>query len=138
MYPEPRTFFDQGLSFECQRCGACCTGAPGTIYVAPEEIGPMAGCLRLDLSDLIARYLYPYQDSYSIKEDARGDCLFFQAGCTIYPVRPFQCRSFPFWFRNVRSESHWRETARQCPGIGHGRRYCKEEIMAIARTTMNI
>ena len=138
MRPETKTFFEAGLSFECKRCGKCCTGAPGTIYVAPGEIGPIAGFLGLSVSDLIQGYLYPYKNSFSIKEDDRGNCLFYREGCTIYSVRPHQCRTFPFWFRNVRSESRWREAARQCPGIGHGKRYSKAQIMEIALSTMEI
>ena len=138
MHPEIRYFFDQGLSFECQGCGVCCTGAPGTIYVAQEEIGAIAKHLGLGVSDFIARYLYPYKDSFSIGEDVRGNCLLFHEGCRVYPVRPFQCRAFPFWFSNVRSESRWKKIARQCPGIGRGRRYSKEEIIVIARKTMKI
>ncbi|WP_054033700.1 YkgJ family cysteine cluster protein [Desulfatitalea tepidiphila] len=138
MCPETKTFFETGLSFECKRCGKCCTGAPGTIYAASGEIGPIAGYLGLSVSDLIQGYLYPYKNSFSIKEDDHGNCLFYREGCTIYSVRPHQCRTFPFWFRNVRSESRWREAARQCPGIGHGKRYSKAQIMEIALSTMEI
>lgn len=138
MHPKTVYFFDQGLSFECRRCGTCCTGASGTIYVGPDEISPIAAYIGLSVYDFAQRYLYPYKKSFSIKEDSQGNCLFFNNGCGIYPVRPFQCRAFPFWFCNVRSESHWRDIARQCPGIGHGRRYSREEIIALARETMHI
>lgn len=138
MYADRPYFFDQGLSFECQCCGACCTGAPGTIYVGPDEIDLIAGHLRLDPSEMKQRCLYPYKGSFSIKEDHQGNCLFFDNGCTIYPVRPVQCRAFPFWFDNVRSQARWRNIARQCPGIGKGRRYSKEEIIALAQATIHI
>lgn len=138
MYADRNYFFDLGLSFECQCCGACCTGAPGTIYVGPDEIDAIAGYIGLDPSELERRYLYPYKGSFSIQEDREGNCLFFDTGCTIYPVRPVQCRAFPFWFANVRSEVRWREIARQCPGIGKGRRYSKEEIISLAWATRHI
>jgi Fe-S-cluster containining protein len=138
MYPEPKYFFDEGLYFQCQGCGACCTGAPGTIYVGPGEIGPMAAHVGLDASEFKRRYLYPYKESFSIREDRRGNCLFFDHGCTIYPVRPFQCRAFPFWFDNVRSRSRWRDVARQCPGIGKGKHYSRAEIIALAQETRSI
>lgn len=128
-------FFDRGLHFGCQRCGTCCTGAPGTIYVGSDEIGPIADQLNISNGQCITKYLFPYKDSFSIREDAQGRCLFFEDECAIYSVRPFQCRSFPFWFDNVRSELRWAKIQRQCPGIGKGRWYSKEEIMALARRT---
>lgn len=131
-------FFDQGLRFACRRCGACCTGAPGTIYVAPAELAPIATCLGLALPDLIHTYLHPFRDSYSIREDNRGHCLFFDAGCAIYAARPMQCRTFPFWFRNLRSEARWRDVQRECPGIGQGPRHSREAILALAGATMMI
>ena len=128
-------FFDAGLQFECLRCGQCCTGAPGTIYVSAEEIDALARHFQLSVARFTAQYLYPYQDSYSIGEHADGRCLFFDEGCRIYPLRPHQCRSFPFWFSNLRSENRWRDVARQCPGIGRGRRYSCDQILEVVRTT---
>jgi uncharacterized protein len=131
-------FFDQGLCFDCLRCGACCTGAPGTIYVGPREIAPIADLLKLPLSVFTDRYLYPFKDSFSIREDSLGNCLFYKKGCAIYAVRPLQCRTFPFWFDNLRSEKRWLETGRRCPGIGQGRHYRKDELVKLARDTMMI
>jgi uncharacterized protein len=131
-------FFDEGLFFECRRCGTCCTGAPGTVYVGLREVSPMARHLGLQVSELILQYLYPFKDSFSIREDDRGNCLFFDQGCRIYPVRPYQCRSFPFWFSNLRSEALWRHTRLHCPGIGQGRWFSRTQIMAIARKTTMI
>ncbi|MDA8138834.1 MAG: YkgJ family cysteine cluster protein [Desulfobacteraceae bacterium] len=128
-------FFDAGLRFECQRCGVCCTGAPGTIYMGPDEIDLVAGHCQISRQQFIATYLYPFKDSYSLREDDQGRCLFFNAGCTIYEVRPLQCRSFPFWFSNLRSPARWARLRQDCPGIGRGRLYSKEEIMAWARQT---
>ena len=39
--PEP-TWYQDGLAFECTRCGACCTGAPGYVWVNDEEIARLA------------------------------------------------------------------------------------------------
>ncbi|MFW6054367.1 MAG: YkgJ family cysteine cluster protein [Thermodesulfobacteriota bacterium] len=124
-------FFDQGLRFECQRCGACCTGEPGTVYVAPGEVGPIAAHLGMGQAALVRDLLYPFRDSYSIKEDARGNCLLYSDGCRIYPVRPVQCRTWPFWFKNLRSRYAWKQAASQCPGIGKGPVHTRKEILAL-------
>lgn len=131
-------FFDEGLQFTCVQCGTCCTGAPGTIYVASDEIQTIAAVLNITEQAFVSDYLYPYQNSYSIREDSQGRCLFYDQGCTIYHHRPLQCRTFPFWFDNIRSENRWQRIARQCPGIGQGRRYSKDEIIALALQTTHL
>ena len=128
-------FFDGGLRFECRGCGACCTGDPGTIYVGALEIARIAQFLRVPVSVFKDTYLYPFRDSYSIREDSEGRCFFYEEGCTIYSVRPTQCSTFPFWFHNLRSEKIWQDLAGDCPGVGRGRLYSKEEILEIALST---
>ena len=130
-------FFDQGIRFTCKQCGACCVGEPGTIYVSASEIIAVTRHLDTTKEDFINHYCYQFKDGYSIREDARGRCLFFDDGCTIYPVRPLQCRTFPFWFSNMRSEQRWSRVKRHCPGIGSGRLYSRDEILSISQSTMH-
>ena len=35
-------WYRDGLAFSCTRCGACCTGAPGYVWVSAEEIEQLA------------------------------------------------------------------------------------------------
>jgi len=138
--PEPRKcsisdriayFFDSGLRFSCQQCGQCCTGEPGTIYLSGKDTQNIADFLHISIQDLIRQALYPLKDCFSIREDRNGACLFYDQGCSIYPVRPAQCRSFPFWVQALRSSYAWKQTARSCPGIGRGRLYTREDILDI-------
>ena len=131
-------FFDQGLYFECRQCGACCTGAPGAVYVNKKEIAIIARYLHMKQDRFIRIYLYPLDDRYSIGEDSEGCCLFYRNGCIIYPVRPDQCKTYPFWFQNLRSEENWQRFSQSCPGIGKGRKYKKEEILSTAILTLNL
>ncbi|MFO7965045.1 MAG: YkgJ family cysteine cluster protein [Desulfobacterales bacterium] len=126
-------FFDEGIRFACLQCGKCCAGEPGTVYVGNNEIKSISDFLHTPILHVIERYLYPYRDAYSVREDDRGRCLFYENGCRIYPVRPVQCRTFPFWFENLRSELTWRQVEKECPGIGKGTLFSKEEILAILR-----
>lgn len=130
-----RYFFESGLRFSCQQCGQCCTGEPGTIYVSSWEIENIALFWGVSVAVCIKQALLPYKDSYTIKERPNGACLFYQNGCTIYPVRPNQCRSFPFWIQTMRSAYAWKQTAKVCPGIGHGRLYTREEILAVLESS---
>ena len=130
-------FFDQGLRFECQRCGACCTGEPGFIFVEKTEIVQMADYLSQDMAYFIDTFLYPFGTGYSIKEHADGRCLFYQEGCTVYPVRPIQCQLFPFWFENLRSLKKWRRVTRECPGIDKGPIYSKTQILTFIHASID-
>ncbi len=70
-------------------------------------------------------------DDYSLIEKPGGDCIFWDkvAGCTVYPARPAQCQTWPFWpepgvARRLGSSRG------KLPGSGHGRLYTIEEIKA--------
>ncbi|MGO9511534.1 MAG: YkgJ family cysteine cluster protein [Mycobacterium sp.] len=66
----------------------------------------------------------------SVRRGCVGDCVFYdkEAGCTIYSVRPRQCRTWPFWQSNVGNPEAWEETCRVCPGSGQGELISAEEI----------
>ncbi len=128
-------FFDNGIRFECQKCGACCTGSPGSIYVDKSELSSIAKFLKIPVSDFKEIYLYPFKNSYSIREHSDGRCFFYEDGCKIYPVRPGQCSSYPFWFTNLRSEKNWQNVSNECIGIGKGTIHSKKKILEIVQTT---
>jgi Fe-S-cluster containining protein len=55
--------------------------------------------------------------------------------CGIYPVRPLQCRTWPFWDGNLASAENWNAAAKRCPGMNRGRRFGKAEIEALRDAT---
>ena len=125
-------FFDEGIRFACTRCGACCTGAPGVVRVDEPEIAGIAAYLGISAARVLEDYLYPLgKRTQHQKRTADGSCLFFRDGCRIYPVRPRQCRTFPFWFANLRSQARWEAIRSECPGIGTGRLYTRADILDI-------
>ena len=126
-----RYFFHPGIRFECIGCGTCCTGEPGVVTATLEEGNAIARHLRRPLADLTPHLLIPVKSGYHIREYPDGRCTFHDQGCRIYPVRPRQCRTYPFWVSNLRSRYRWKNVVRQCPGIGQGRRYTSQEILAI-------
>jgi len=126
-----RYFFDAGLRFACRRCGACCTGAPGRVRASGPEAQAIAGLLGRPLTDLVPTLLIPDGQGFRVREHPDGRCVFYAAGCRIYPARPVQCRAYPFWFEILRTEAAWRREAARCPGIGEGNRYDREEILAL-------
>ena len=119
-----------GVRFRCTDCGACCTGAPGRVRVSEEELKVLSEHRKEPLNDLIASKTRENDGMRYLQERENGDCVFFMDGrCSVHPVKPTQCRLYPFWFQNVRSEKTWRKTCEECPGIGEGELVSPDEII---------
>jgi Fe-S-cluster containining protein len=126
-----QSWYQDGLRFRCTRCGHCCTGAPGFVWVNDEEVAAIARYLGESVRHTLGLYTKPYDGDRSLREKANGDCVFYDRarGCTIYPVRPRQCRTWPFWESNVESPEAWEQTCKVCPGSGQGELIPPEEII---------
>jgi Fe-S-cluster containining protein len=125
-------WYKDGLHFHCTRCGNCCTGPPGYVWVNDAEIAAIAAFRHESVAETTALYTRPAGAERSLREKPNGDCVFYdrQAGCTIYPVRPRQCRTWPFWDSNVATPDDWQRTCETCPGSGQGDLISVEEITA--------
>ena len=133
-------WFAAGLRFTCTRCGNCCTGAPGFTWVTEDEIAALVK--RLGISDADFRRQYTrtvwrkgvQYVSLIDKGNQAHDCVFFKPGkgCTVYEQRPRQCRTWPFWRRNLATPQDWAELSPECPGIGRGELHTPAAIQAIA------
>ena len=121
-------WYKDGLRFECTKCGKCCTGKPGYVWIQIEDMHRIAEFLGIRFREFVAKYVRKVGNHWSLKEEANGDCIFYESGCKIYPVRPMQCRTFPFWPENVQSRASWEETAKECEGIHQGKTFSAEEI----------
>ncbi|HVX13372.1 MAG TPA: YkgJ family cysteine cluster protein [Pirellulales bacterium] len=125
-------WFKDGLRFECTQCGSCCTGAPGYVWVNQEEIDALAESIGLAVEEFERQYVRRVGARRSLVEFPNGDCVFFDGKtrrCTVYGSRPRQCRTWPFWQSNVRTEEAWADTCQVCPGSGHGPLYPVEEVL---------
>lgn len=114
-------WYHAGLRFKCTGCGKCCTGAPGYVWVSPEEAQKIADHLQVSLEDFLRRYTRKVNGHLSLTEDPTSfDCVFLRGKqCSIYEVRPEQCRTYPWWKENVKSPQSWEEEAVRCEGINH-------------------
>ena len=128
-------WYRDGLRFTCTRCGNCCTGAPGYVWVNEEEIARIAAHRGQSVEEVWYLFVRLTPRGPALREQSNGDCVFYEAGvgCTIYPVRPRQCRSWPFWESNLASPEAWAETCKICPGAGRGQWFSAEEITRQAR-----
>lgn len=112
-------WYREGLRFQCTGCGQCCTGAPGYTWVAQEEIQAIAESLSLSLDEFSRRYLRRIGDRWALKERSfTFDCIFLEGKrCRIYPHRPKQCQTFPWWKSHLSSPDAWERASRHCEGI---------------------
>jgi Fe-S-cluster containining protein len=111
--------FATGLRFACARCGACCTGAPGAVWVSDDEIAALAVALGLTAEQFERCYVRRDGPRRRLYEWPSGDCVLYQPqsrGCLAYHARPRQCRSWPFWESNLTDERAWQAASEQCPG----------------------
>ncbi|MBI4569398.1 MAG: YkgJ family cysteine cluster protein [Planctomycetes bacterium] len=129
-------WYHAGLRFSCARCGHCCTGEPGNVWLAREEIGPLAAHLGLAREEFLSRHTRVVEHKVSLVESASGDCMFYDRarGCTVHDLKPLQCRVFPFWPHYTQSEFHWGKLRHSCRGVNSGRRWSAEEITRLANS----
>ena len=117
-----------GLHFECNQCGSCCSGpGEGYIWLTQIEIDFICDYLKITPEQMQYKYLRTIGRRKSIVEaKPSNDCIFLEyvggrKTCVIYPVRPNQCRTWPFWESNLSHPDSWNEAAIKCPGINRGK-----------------
>ena len=105
----------------CNQCeGRCCNGERGRIFVNQDEIEAISRFLKMEISKFSAEYIRKVSYKFSLKEIKANNnyaCILFDSKrnqCSIYPVRPHQCRTFPFWdYYKDKPE----ELSAECPGV---------------------
>lgn len=144
MSPEDSTlpWYVSGLAFECAGCGRCCAGpAEGYVWATDEEIAAMADHLGLAEQQCRRTYVRKVGKRFSLKERKPSkDCVFLHEltdggrGCGVYPVRPAQCRTWPFWPQNLTTPDCWARAGLRCRGINRGEVRTSDEIQRIRDT----
>lgn len=119
-------WFGDGISFSCTQCGNCCTGPSGYVWFDDEEALAMAEFFSIDVHTFLRSYAARAMGRWTLSEVRNGkdyDCVFLKTAedgrraCGIYPVRPTQCRTWPFWPSNMKSRGAWEASAQACPGM---------------------
>jgi uncharacterized protein len=131
-------WYQGGLRFTCTQCGDCCTGAPGFVWVSDDDVRRIAEFREISLGEMQIDHVRYVAGRTSLREFANGDCTFFDSAtrkCTIYPVRPAQCQTWPFWKSNLESESEWKRVQSVCPGAGCGDLIPSEQIQILLSVT---
>lgn len=127
----------QGVQFQCQGSGKCCTshGEFGYVFLTLEDRQRMAKVLKMRTGEFTKKYCQKTGGIWHlIEEKGKPDCLFLDGKrCGIYEGRPTQCRTWPFWPEVMEAKSWKKDVVHFCPGVGKGKIYSGEEIEAILR-----
>jgi Fe-S-cluster containining protein len=134
-----KPWYHKGLRFQCQRSGNCCRthGEYAYVYLAPRDVTAISRHLGMERGDFLAEHT-EQDEGYTILRIDKPVCPFLETGnsCGIYPVRPKQCASWPFWEENLGDRSRWEGLAQECcPGIGKGPLHSPEEMERRAQET---
>ena len=123
-----KRWFDKAISFACTSCGKCCKSYKNQIkvYVNIAEALQISDHIDMDIKDFQQKYIEIHYDQdsnelISLKSnDTKSNCIFLKENqCSIYQVRPTQCRTYPYWPQIMLDKASWLEEAKACEGIIH-------------------
>ena len=110
----------QDIGFSCLGCGDCCRGEDNSVLVFPQEIRAIQEASHLSWSEVAAppqEGEWDHEGCFHTLEwrlaKAGDACRFYQRdGCSIYPLRPLLCRTYPFYLDRDKL------ICSECPGLG--------------------
>lgn len=126
-------YHTQEIRFECTECSQCCYGGKyAYVRASTKEIKNIRNYLGIDDESFTNKYLIKLvdhgfgirmmQSTFAKKLGKKGHCMLLnsEGKCSIYPVRPTQCRTYPFWPEILISEQKWNSEEARCEGINQG------------------
>ena len=140
--PKKSPWYAEGLQFECTSCGNCCSGPEGAVWFTYEEGRLMAEHMGLLHDEFLRRHTRVVDGNRSLNERKTKDgfdCAHLdrtsvpgKAICSIYEVRPLQCRTWPIWPEVVKSRAAWDRFKKitPCHGMNSGPVITIEEIVS--------
>jgi len=130
-----KAWYSEGIQFECQGSGNCCTsrGEFGYVYFTSKDLKLVARSMKISVKKFKAKYAQLVDGLWALKENPKGpDCIFLENNkCKIYRGRPTQCRTWPFWPEMMHAKKWKKAVENYCPGINKGRLYSALEIEKI-------
>ena len=113
----------QALHFQCTQCGACCSGnADYHVFIDAFRAEKIRGFMGLSRAWFRRRYLAMVDDMLVLQSRDDGRCILLgkDGRCRVYPVRPVQCSTYPFWPELLKTAGAWRQEGGRCEGINNG------------------
>ncbi len=133
-----KPWYSNGLRFECTQCGNCCRnhGDYSYVYLTRHDVSAIADHLGLPRDRFVAEHCVVEDGWVTLRMDAPACAFLLEDNrCAIYPVRPKQCATWPFWEENLERATWEGPVTDCCPGIGKGERTPAAEVERIARET---
>ncbi len=91
----------------------------GFVFLTQDDIFSIANFLNCEKEEFLRIYTRKFYDKVvlaSIKVNGTSMCCFLENGlCQIYPKRPNQCKTFPFW--DSMKDLDIEELKKLCPAI---------------------
>lgn len=122
-----RRWFDKAISFACTSCGKCCKSYNNQIkvYLNTIETIQISDHIGADIDEFQKKYIDIHYDQHqneliSLKSNEnKTNCIFLkQNQCSIYEVRPTQCRTYPYWPQHMLGKNTWlKEASSTCEGM---------------------
>lgn len=132
---EPFFIYEGGLRFSCQPgCAKCCK-ISGRVEIEERELVAMARHLGAGEQEFRKKYTKTSKGQLLLQERKGGPCVMLDENdrCRVYPVRPLQCRTYPFWDEILANDFTWLLEKNFCPGIDDGHFYSTSEIERVRR-----
>ena len=101
-------WWNQGVRFECQQSGNCCTsrGQYGYVYLTRKDRKNLAEFFKMTTREFTKMYCARTDGYYHLVENGSPDCIYLsEKKCTVYEARPTQCRTWPFWPENMSAKA---------------------------------
>lgn len=117
------------FQFSCHRCGRCCTGGEGYVWLAEGEAEAMAAALHMTAEAFRERHVRTVPDPNepgamreTLRERSEGDggrCTLLEGSnhCSVYEARPEHCKTFPYWPSVMETTDGFERARATCPGI---------------------
>jgi Fe-S-cluster containining protein len=102
--------------FNCRRCGDCCKGYGGT-FITETDIEKIAAYIHTDPDTFVKDYCQTSGGKMILAQAENMYCIFWNGLCTIHPVKPRMCKTWPFIESVLLDVANWRIMASLCPGI---------------------
>jgi Fe-S-cluster containining protein len=126
-----KSFWSEGIQFQCQGSGKCCVshGGYGSVFLTLKDRERLAQLKGMKLTQFTAEYCELKDEVWRLKDGATDDCVFLEnKRCGVYDARPTQCRTWPFWPEVLNARTWTNEVQTFCPGVGKGRTWTRAEI----------
>lgn len=100
-----------------------------------ENLGRFLGQSPAELLRELPLRWRPRDATFELLAAASCPLLAPDGRCSVEPVKPQQCRSYPFWPEITGSARAWKAESRRCEGINHpdAHGYSRPEVVRIGR-----